>query len=69
MSIYRLAKESGVPYMTVNNLCNGKTTVEHCESGTLFRICRVLEVPMEALFSGGNDGKSDTTIYSVVDFI
>ena len=29
MTIYRLSKESGIPYATLNDICNGKTRLEN----------------------------------------
>jgi len=29
ISRYRLAKNSGIPYSTVNDICNGKTQLEN----------------------------------------
>lgn len=49
MSKYRLSKESGVPQATVRDICNGKTNIEKCSAGTLYKIARVLEVPMESI--------------------
>ena len=46
---YRLAKQSGVPHATLNDLCSGKTSIGKCSSETLYRIARVLKVSMETL--------------------
>lgn len=49
ISKYRLSKNSGVPYMTVNDICNGKTNIAECNAGTVYKISRELNVSMEAL--------------------
>ncbi len=49
MSIYRLSKISGVPYATLNDICNGKTKLEKCSAETVYRICRALNISMEEL--------------------
>ena len=49
MSIYRLAKLSGVPYATVNDIVNCKTQLEKCSAETVYRLAKVLEVPMEEI--------------------
>lgn len=49
ISKYRLAKQSGVPHSTLNDICSGKTNIEKCSAETLYRIARVLEVSMESL--------------------
>ena len=51
MTIYRLAKISGVPYATVNDIVNSKTQLENCSAETLYRLSKALEVSMEELLS------------------
>lgn len=46
---YRLAKESGVPYTTVSDICSGKAQIEKCSSETIYRISKVLNVSMESI--------------------
>lgn len=48
---YRLAKESGVPHATLNDICSGKTNIGKCSAETLYKIARVLDVSMESLLS------------------
>ena len=47
MTKYRIAKLSGVPHATLNDLCNGKTHIEKCSGETLYRLAKVLQVSME----------------------
>ncbi len=49
ISMYQLAKESGVPYATLNDICNGKTKLEKCSAGTVYHLAQALEIPMEEL--------------------
>ena len=51
MSIYRLAKESGIPYATVNDVCNGKARLEKCSAETIYRLSRTLDITMEDLLA------------------
>jgi len=44
---YRLSKESGVPQATINDICNGKTDLEKCAAGTLYRLAKALGVSVE----------------------
>lgn len=46
---YRLAKNSGVPYSTLNDICNGKTQLEKCSAETVYRPAKELGVSMEDL--------------------
>lgn len=49
MTKYRLAKISGIPYATLNDLCSGKSRIEKCAAETLYRIAKALGVSMESL--------------------
>ncbi len=46
---YRLAKLSGVPHATLNDICNGKTKIEKCSAKTIYKLAQVLSVSMEYL--------------------
>ena len=48
---YRLAKESGVPHATLNDICSGKTNIGKCSAETLYKIAKVLDVSMESLLT------------------
>lgn len=50
-SIYRLAKNSGVPYTTVNDICSGNAQLEKCSGETIYKIAKALEVSMESLIA------------------
>ena len=49
MTKYRLAKLSGVPHATLNDICNGKTRIEKCSVETIYKLAQVLSVSMEYL--------------------
>ena len=49
MSIYKLAKTSGVPYTTTHDLVNGKAQLEKCSAETVYRIAHTLNLSMEEL--------------------
>lgn len=51
MSIYRLAKISGVPYATVYDICNGKAQLEKCSAETIYHLAHALNVSMEELLA------------------
>ena len=51
ISVYRLSKTSGVPYATVNDICNGKTRLEKCSAETIYRLAQALDVSMEELLT------------------
>ena len=49
MTKYILAKRAGIANATVSELCSGKTSIEKCSAGTIYKIAKVLNVPMEDL--------------------
>ena len=51
MTKYRLSKESGVPYTTVNELCNGKLSVGKCAAATVYKLSKILGVSVEDLMA------------------
>lgn len=46
---YRLSKDSGIPYTTVNDICTGKARLEKCSAETVYRLSQTLGVTMEDL--------------------
>mgnify|MGYP000880621995 CR=1 FL=1 len=52
MTKYRLAKQAEIPHTTLNDICNGKTRIEKCSAETIYKIAKVLHVPMEVLLQG-----------------
>ena len=49
LSKYRVSKNSGIPYMTLNDICKGKTRLEKCSADTVYRLSKELGLSMEAL--------------------
>ena len=57
MSRYKLSKVSGVPQTTITDICSGKTSIEKCSAGTLYKIAKALDVSMESLLGEENKSK------------
>lgn len=49
ISVYRLAKNCGIPYTTVNDICSGRARLEKCSAETVYKISKELGVSMEEL--------------------
>lgn len=49
LSKYRVSKNSGIPYMTLNDICKGKTALEKCSADTVYKLANTLGVTMEDL--------------------
>ena len=43
MSQYRLSKISGIPYTTINDICNNRVKLEKCSAETVYRISQALD--------------------------
>lgn len=52
MSMYSLAKQTGLPYTTINRLVNEKLSINNCNAGAVFKIASALGVQMEVLMKG-----------------
>lgn len=49
ISVYKLAKDSNIPYMTLNDIINGKTNLTKCSTETTYKLAKSLNVSMEDL--------------------
>ena len=53
MTKYRLAIEAGIPHATLNDICNGKTSLEKCSAETIYKLAKVLDISVEMLTVAG----------------
>lgn len=63
MTIYRLAKESNLPYATVNDICNQKAQLEKCSAETVYRLATALGVSMEELLEPYLEKRTSFELY------
>lgn len=63
MSIYRCAKQSGVPYTTLSEVVRGKTRIEKCSAETVYRLSKVLNLSMEELLKSSLEQRVDFEIF------
>lgn len=49
LSKYRVAKNSGIPYMTLNDICSGRTRLDKCSAETVYKLAHELDISMEEL--------------------
>ena len=59
ITMYRLSKESKVPYTTINDICANRVRIEKCSAETIYRISKVLDVTMESLVSDELEVRND----------
>lgn len=60
---YRLSKNSGIPYTTVCDICNGKTRLENCSAKTVYKIAEALGVSMEDLLDFDSKERCSFELY------
>lgn len=51
MSVYQAAKVSGIPYTTLNEIVNGKTSLERCSAETVYKLAKAIDLSMEELLA------------------
>lgn len=60
---YRLAKNSGVPYTTVNDICSGKAQIKKCSAETIYRLAKELNVSMESIIEPFMETRIDFELF------
>jgi transcriptional regulator with XRE-family HTH domain len=63
MTRYRLGLESGVPHSTLKDICLGKTKLENCSVGNVYKIARALGVTMESLIADNCEVRPDFEVF------
>lgn len=49
ISRYQLSKNSGIPYTTICDICNGKAKLSKCSAETVYKLSKEFDVSMETL--------------------
>ena len=62
-SKYSLSKSSGIPYTTLNDICNGKTSLGKCSAETVYRLAKELHVPMEKLLESSMEKRCSFELF------
>lgn len=62
ITMYRLAKESGIPHTTVRDICGGKAKIKNCTVDTVYRISKVLNISMEVLYEYESEQEKATAV-------
>ena len=63
MTKYRLAQTAHIPYMTVNDICNGKTDLGKCNAETVYRIAKVFSVTVEELLEAAKEQRCSFSVF------
>lgn len=61
-SLYRISKDTGIPYTTINELANGKLDIDRCSLSTVYRLacefsCRIEEIMNPIQLVDGMSGR------------
>lgn len=48
-TMYKLSKESGIPQATLSDICSGKTNLEKCSVGTIYKLAKALSVSIDSI--------------------
>ena len=62
MTKYRLSQDTHIPYMTINDICNGKTSLEKCNAETVYRIAKAFNVTVEELLEAAKEQRCSFSI-------
>ena len=57
MTKYKLAKLANVPQTTITDICSGKTKIDKCAAGTIYKLAKALDTSMEFLLSAETDNR------------
>lgn len=49
MSVYQCAKAAGIPYTSLHDVLAGKTCLEKCSAGMVYRLSKTLNISMEEI--------------------
>lgn len=63
ISKYRLSKNCGIPYTTLNDICCGKARIKKCSAETIYKIARELNVTMEAILTPYMEKRSSFELF------
>lgn len=63
ISIYQCSKLSGIPYTTLSEVVRGKTNIGKCSAEVVYRLSKILNVPMEELMRDSVEARLDFEVF------
>lgn len=63
ISQYKLSKLSSVPYTTINDIYNEKTSLKNCSAETVYKIAKSLNITMEYLLDDIMEERCDFELF------
>lgn len=67
--MYRLSKQANVPHATLNDICSGRTRIEKCSAETVYKLAKVLHIPMETLLEGTQAEREHSYEYGLPEYL
>ena len=65
ISLYRLSKNTGIPYSTISDLAGGSIHISRCSAGNLHLIAQELHLSMDEVYSLCEDFQKTTVTCTV----
>ena len=63
MTKYRLSQCAHIPYMTVNDICNGKAALGKCKAETVYQIAKVFGMTVEELLEAAKEQRCSFELF------
>ena len=63
MTKYRLSQNTHIPYMTINDICNEKTSLGNCKAETVYQIAKALDISVEELLEAEREQRCSFSIF------
>ncbi len=64
ISVYKLSKETGIAYSTINDIVIDKTDIKNVSSNMLYRLSKYLEMSMEQLYENSYEAVVSIYLYN-----
>lgn len=63
MSMYKLSQDTGIPYTTINDICNKRTDIKKCNVDTVYKIAKALDTSIEDLIQSNTEKIPDFELF------
>lgn len=64
LSVYKLSKDTGIAYSTINDIVIEKTDIKNVSANMLYRMSKYLEISMEVLYEGSLENTVSIHLYN-----
>ena len=67
LSMYKVSKEGGIPYSTLNDLVNGRVEIENCKVSLLLQLSEYLGLSLDEIYAVVKTGSIPDEIPKAVE--